>query len=224
MGRQSDGRVNHVVVLNRTHDYKRFVKALIEEFQAEGATFNQDGGQSVEDQLTAAPAAIVDRYGFINAEGLKSSEAVQRFIAYFTGHLGMKEMCSQKAPAALEIGFGNRVEELACGAPGITIYHYSTPERQGAVPWRDLLRQRIAAGNLAEPASVFKYTTDMMDVPRYAEAWSLAKLLASMPAPFEQWLVAVRGGAEPMDAIQEHYQLDAAKLAEAWKKDAGRSR
>jgi hypothetical protein len=100
------------------------------------------------------------------------------------------------------------------------VYSYAKPDMQRAGAWAAVVKSRIQKGTLASPEHVFMYSTGSMNPEHYAEAWSLAGVLADIPGEFEEVVRSVRDGSKAIDVVQSTYDLSTKDLHAAWKRIA----
>lgn len=82
------------------------------------------------------------------------------------------------------------------------------------------MRTLIRENRLGRPRDVLQsYTTSTMQMPNYAEAWSLMTVLSQEREKFEPLIVAVRdapAGTPTMNLVEQVYKVDEAKLRDVW--------
>ena len=96
---------------------------------------------------------------------------------------------------------------------------YVDPTRQlagGGLSWADMVRQKFAQRPIRSIQDVLAYSTETMEVPQYADAWSFTSALTSAPDIFAALVLEMRNGEEAWPAIQKLYDVDAETALVKW--------
>ncbi|MCE9554950.1 MAG: hypothetical protein K8T91_16470 [Planctomycetes bacterium] len=211
-----DARFNNIALLESRYEYENWIKALFKVHKDEGITFRGEDpvGSSVKDKAT-----FVNGIFSLCLEGMPTDDA-RRSVAFAVGFQYLRQLTGDKAPHALQTGFGNMTEAIMFREPGtLVLSGYTGRKMDGpAVRWGDMVRQQFSQGKIVPLADVLAYSTNSMQLQQYAESWSFTNLLASEPRNFAD-LVTKLGEGTPADtAISDVYGVNDKQTWNHWKK------
>jgi hypothetical protein len=207
--------VNIAVFLGQS-EYTDWIKALEKAFTDNGVGFNNDG-MSFEQRALSAPAVYLDGITTMRVTG--QPEDARRTVVHAAAFHGLGQLTRRHCGDALQSGFANVAETMVFGGPSITVAGGYAGREIGAAnaSWAQMVKQRFADGTADTVGQVLGCTFDVMEVPQYAECWSLATVLCMKPEQFSQLVLDLRGGGQPLAAIETIYESTEAALTEGWK-------
>jgi len=210
-----DRRGSNIAIFASKSEYAAWTRTLLKVCSEQGMQI--EGQNLLETALNAGSFHLGCVYSMC-LESMTPEEA-RRKVAFCVGFQSMMQLTREKAPDALQTGFGNITEVLMFGSPSVTVWSAYSGGRQGAGPgagWAQVVRNRFAQRQITGILQVLGYTVDAMEPPQYAESWSLTTLLASAPDRFSKLVLALRGGEEALDSIQKTYEQDEPTLLKTW--------
>jgi 23S rRNA U2552 (ribose-2'-O)-methylase RlmE/FtsJ len=139
------------------------------------------------------------------------------------GYMTFTQLAESQHNEPLATGFANGLETFLAGSPRVMLFgnSYGNIDRDlGNDPgaWLHLVQQRIAARKVSGVRELLGMDTTNMVLPHYAEAWTLAGLLAKQPARFADLVLALREEKDAVKEIERIYGWDEKKLADEWHK------
>jgi hypothetical protein len=170
-------------------------------------------GEDALGRMLRAPSFFLPGTYSICLEGMPLEHSRRR-VAFAVGYHYMRQLTNQKAPDALATGFGDLAEVLMFAWPSIMVKSGYTDRDLGDQPvsWAQLLQQRFAQGRIPTLEALLSYSTNFMEHPHYAEAWSFVSWLATDPQKLADLTVQVRSGGTAQEEIQKLYDVDEAKF------------
>ena len=207
--------VNIAVFLGQS-EYTDWIKALEKAFTDNGVGFNNDG-MSFQQRALSSPAVYLDGITTMRVTG--QPEDARRTVVHAAAFHGLGQLTRRHCGDALQSGFANVAETMVFGSPSITVAGGYAGREIGAAnaSWDQMVKQRFADGTADTVGQVLGCTFDVMEVPQYAECWSLATVLCMKPEQFSQLVLDLRGGGQPLAAIETIYESTEAALTEGWK-------
>ncbi len=207
--------VNIAVFLGQS-EYTDWIKALEKAFADNGVGFNNDG-MSFQQRALSSPAVYLDGITTMRVTG--QPEDARRTVVHAAAFHGLGQLTRRHCGDALQSGFANVAETMVFGSPSITVAGGYAGREIGAAnaSWDQMVKQRFADGTADTVGQVLGCTFDVMEVPQYAECWSLATVLCMKPEQFSQLVLDLRGGGQPLAAIETIYESTEAALTEGWK-------
>jgi hypothetical protein len=129
----------------------------------------------------------------------------------------------------LSTGFANCCESLLFESPNVMLFSnsYHNEDRDlGNDPraWLHLVQDRMRTKKATGVRALLGMDTSTMLLPHYAEAWTLAGVLARQPEKFGKLLLALRQEKDALKAIEQVYGWDEKKLEEQWYKEVLKQR
>ena len=211
-----DKRGVNIAVFIGQSEYTDWIKALEKAFADNGVGFNNDG-MSFQQRALSSPAVYLDGITTMRVTG--QPEDARRTVVHAAAFHGFGQVTRRHGGDALQSGFANVAETMVFGSPSITVAGGYAGREIGAADasWAQMVKQRFAAGTADTVGQVLGCTFDVMEVPQYAECWSLATVLCMKPEQFSQLLLDLRGGGQPLAAIETIYESTEAALTEGWK-------
>jgi len=216
-----DKRHANVAIFPIRSEYEKWIKAYLRAVEEAGGTWEKNAEE------LAVKASSVHFPGLYNIclEGMPE-EAARRSVAYSVGYLYMGQLTRYKTFDALQTGFGNITEVMLFRTPSVMVKS-GYVDRQiggGGNPWADAVRAQFQAGRIQSIDQVTTYSTDFMEMPHYAEAWSLTTLLATNAKQFAELVMALRNGGEGLNSVLQTYKLEQQAMLKAWFQFAQRMR
>ena len=184
-------------------------------YEQEGMQFT---GMDVLDRALRTDRFLIEGMFTCCLEKMTPVEA-RHAVAYAVGYHYIERITEGKVPVALLTGFGNVAEVMLLGNPTMMLNAGYTERDlgRGGNPWALIVIQRFAANMVPAMADVLAYDASAMQLPQYAECWSLATLLSSDAKKFSSLAAALRDGQPALEAIEKIYGLPADKLHARWK-------
>ena len=149
---------------------------------------------------------------------------LQRLAAAGVGYMNFAQQVEPRRHDPLSTGFASGVESLVVGEPTVMLFSnsYQNEDRDlGNDPraWLRLVQDRIRTKKESGVRSLLGMDTTTMLLPQYAEAWTLAGVLAKQPEKFGKLIVALRDEKDPLKAVEQIYGWDEKKLEDQWHKE-----
>lgn len=211
-----DKRAVNVVIMANRSDYVQLLEALTRAGESNGVQYTNEDGRSLVQLGVDKPALYLQGLTTMCLEGATPDHA-RRTVAHAVGYHALTQASSDRAGDALAQGFGNVTEVMLVKSPGTTVAGgYSDREIGGAGGWPELVRQRFAEQRIRGLGRTLAGNFSTMEMPDYAEAWSLTDLLCAAPDKFAAAVAAMRSGAEPLKAIVDAYGMDEAAITGKW--------
>ncbi len=216
-----DRRSAHIALLDDNYQYQQFIDAMFDVLGEKGMKFE---GQDPKGMAKNAASFSIGTMAVINLSKIQRGKASRTAVVYQIGCMMMKQLTDGRATDAMVTGFGNVCETLLYNQPSFTTVSYEPRNVNGADSWANLVRTLVRENRLARPHDVLQtYSTASMQMPNYAEAWSLMTLLSRERDKFEPFVVAVRDAPENtpvISTVEEVYKIPEPKLHEGWKRFA----
>lgn len=213
-----DKRAVNVVIVATRSDYALLLEALARSGEANGRSFMNEDGRSLQELGKGKPALYLPGLTTMCLESTPPEHA-RRTVAHALGYHALEHVSRRRAGDALAGGFGNITEVMLFQTPGTTVAGgYADRELGGGGGWPDLVRQRFAEQRIRGLGPTLGRDFATMEMPDYAEAWSLAALLCTTPQKFAAAVAAMRGGTDPLKAIVAAYGGDEAAITREWQR------
>lgn len=209
-----DKRSAHLVLIDNDYDYQAYVVAMFKVFEENGVRFQ---GQDPVNMARQAAAFSTGNISVINLGKVEAGERSKAILIYQAGRMFINHLTEGRATDAITCGFGNVCEVIMYNKPSATTQSYDLRQLEQAGEWVQIVRQRMRANEAAAPSQIIRnYSTDSMNIPQFAEAWSLIQSIATVPGRFEKAVKAIRDGGEPFETILQIYEMDEQKWREHW--------
>ncbi len=212
-----DRRSANIVLLETQYDYDRFIDAMFAVYEKRGARFD---GPDPKRMAKESASFSTGTMAIINLAKIQRGKSSRTAVAYQIGCMMMKQLSEGRASDGMVTGFGNVCEVLLYDQPAFTTISYEPRAVNATNSWANEVRTLIRENRLGRPRDVLQsYTTSTMQMPNYAEAWSLMTVLSQEREKFEPLIVAVRdapAGTPTMNLVEQVYKVDEAKLRDVW--------
>jgi len=211
-----DTRANNIALLETRYEYEAWIKAMFKVYQDEGFMF---GGMDPLGTALKTNAIFIHGIFSVCLEGRQPDDA-RRAVAFAVGYQYFRQLAGEKSPDALQVGFGNITEAMMFREPGTMVLSGYTDRQVGGAPirWADVVRQQFAQNQIGSVANALAYSTETMQMPQYAESWSLTSLLATEPSNFAELVTKLGEGAPAADAIKDVYGVTDEQALTQWRK------
>lgn len=211
-----DKRAVNVMIVATRSEYGNLLDAVAKAGENNGVRYANEDGRSIKEIGAGKPALYLRGLTTMCLEGAVPDH-VRRAVAHAVGYHALEHASRGRAGDALAGGFGNVTEVLLFGTPGTTVAGgYAERDVGGAGAWPDLVRQRFAEQRIRGLGATLDRTFSTMEMPDYAEAWSLTALLSMAPDKFAAAVAAMRGGTDPLPAILDAYGVDEVAIVKEW--------
>jgi len=211
--------VNLLIVASRS-EYAKLLGAVSGAGESNGMRFATDDGRGLE-QLAGGKAALYLPGVTTICLEAATPEQARRTVAHAVGFHALQHASRRQAGDALASGFGSVVETLLFNTPSVTVAGgYADREVGGAEAWPLAVKQRVIDQQIRGLAATLGRSLATMEMPDYAECWSLTAVLARDPKKFAAAITSMRDGAAPLEAILAAYGKDEETLVMEWQQAA----
>lgn len=215
-----DKRAVNVLIVATRSEYSKLLDAVSQAGEANGVRYGNQEGASLQELGAGKPAVYVQGLTTICLEGTPPEKS-RRALAHAMGYHALRHVSRGRCGDALAGGFGNVTEVMIHKTPGSTVTGgYSDRELAGDAAWPQLVRQRFTENRIRDIGTTLAGTFAGMQMPQYAEAWSLTTLLCMAPDKFATAIADMRGGAEPTQAVISAYGVDEKAIVAEWQRRA----
>lgn len=159
-------------------------------------------------------------------KGRASDEELQHSILHAAGHIYLDTWKNTREPPAwLGEGFAGYCETVVLGSPTTYCIAYGGPDdHSGKGRWYNTLKAAIAQDTLRSFEDLSRLQLADMNGVDWAQSIAIVNLLALKPEAFAAFVLALKGGADAVEAVDQHYQLDPKQLRALWQRNFRRSR
>lgn len=215
-----DKRAVNVVIVATRSEFGPLLEAVAKAGENNGVRYANEDGRTLAQVGAGKPALYLRGLTTMCLEGCMPDHA-RRTVAHSIGYHALEHVGRQRAGDALANGFGNITEAMLFKTPGTTVAGgYADREVGGGGGWPEMVRQRFAEQRIQGLERTLAGSFASMEMPDYAEAWSLTDLLCTAPDKFAAAVAAMRGGTEPRQAIVEAYGLGEEAIVGKWRERA----
>lgn len=215
-----DKRAVNVIIVASRSEYAKLLEAVSRAGESQGMQFTTDDGRGLE-QLAGGKAALYLRGFTTICLEAATPEQARRTVAHAVGFHALQHASRRRAGDALASGFGSVAETLLFKTPSVTVAGgYADREVGGAEAWPLAVKQRFTDRQIRGLAATLERSLATMEVPDYAECWSLTAALGRDPKKFAAAITGMRDGATPLEAILAAYGKDEEALLQAWQQAA----
>lgn len=224
-----DKRAAHLILLKTRYDYEKWVNAMFEvmphEFELPGAP----GGNADLKAAMLKWSGYYSRNFAVLCMAEQEEEWLHRLAAADVGYMNFVQQVEPGRHDPLSTGFANCCESLLFESPNVMLFSnsYHNEDRDlGNDPraWLHLVQDRMRTKKATGVRALLGMDTSTMLLPHYAEAWTLAGVLARQPEKFGKLLLALRQEKDALKAIEQVYGWDEKKLEEQWYKEVLKQR
>lgn len=210
-----DPRSAHMVICDTQYDYEKVVDALFDVMEKNRMRFEGDG---IKDMAMRAAAFSTSWISIMNREKTYDADRSKRMAVYGIGKMYMYQLTEGKCGVGLQSGFGNYCEATIFKLPGCTSAGYGSGQNQNKPQrWDTVMTKLKRANEIDQPVKILdSYTLPEMEIPQFAQAWSLTTLLAQAPKKFEEVTVKIRDTGSKSGSVFEVYNADSNKLYQVW--------
>jgi hypothetical protein len=217
-----DKRAAHVLLIPRRYEFERWLNASFEIIGDPYKDTATPGGPDLKKALMKGTAYVTENFAVICVENLPV-DLIRRLMATDVGYMTFLQLVESRGHDPLATGFANGLEALLMGSPTVMIFSNSygnIGRNLGNDPlaWLHLVQQRLATKKVSSLRELMSMDTTNMTLPHYAEAWTLAGLLAKQPAKFAELVGSLHEEKDALQAIERIYGWDEKKLTEEWHK------
>lgn len=215
-----DRRTVNVLIVATRSEYAQLLASAARAAENNGRPFVWEDGRSLEEVGKDKPAIYLHGFTTMCLEAT-TPEHARRTAAHSFGFHALEHASRHRAGDALTNGFGNVTEVMLFQTPATTVAGgYADRQVGGAGAWPELVRRRFAEQRIHGLERTLDGNFASMEMPDYAEAWSLTELLCLAPDKFVTAVAAMRGGDQPVKAIVDAYGLDEAAIVTKWRQRA----
>ena len=216
LGLGPDRRVANIALFPTRYEYEKWIRAMFQVYEEEGIHFT---GMDALNRAMRTQRYLV-RGIFSCCLEKTAALQVRHSVAYAVGYHYIEQLTESRAPAALMTGFGNETEVMLLGRPSMMLNSgYAERELGGRRnPWATIVMQYFTQNKVPPVADVLEYQTSAMELPQYAQCWSLASLLATGSKEFAALVLAMHNGEPALAAIEKIYGVSTDELHERWRK------
>ncbi|REK23357.1 MAG: hypothetical protein DWQ42_15450 [Planctomycetota bacterium] len=213
-----DRRGVNVVLFEERYQYESWVRAMFHVYEQNGVQFNNP--DPVERAIKSKSFFVHGIFtGFVRDE---TPDGIRHRVAFACAYLGIQQLTNSSMPDALATGFGNLAETMLFNDQFITVqsgYRHREIDRE-AKTWSALVKEGFRLKQIGSVQNVFAYSTRSMQLPQYAQGWSLMTLLAQDEEKLARWVTLLADDEDPFEALSEAYATDDDALLQRWRRYA----
>ncbi len=215
LGGHVDRRGINIALFNSRYDYQRWVKAMFEVFEEEGTKFNSPNAA----ERASKTKSFFVRGIFSAHVADDSHDQISHLVAFASAFMAIQQVSQDTIPDALATGYGNLAETMMFKDQYITVQSGYTQRKidREAMTWDELMKKQFKLNQIASVQNVLVYTTNSMQLPQYAQGWSLMSLLAGDEKKLAEFITRLSEDEDPYEALSAIYEMDDEAMMKRWK-------
>jgi len=218
LGGQIDRRGVNIALFESKYHYQRWVQAMFQVFEEEGVEFNDP--DPAKRAMKTSSFFVRGIFSAYIADD--SPEVINHRIVFGSAYMGILQLSQDNIPDALATGFGNLAETMMFNDQFITVQsgYIDRDLKRDRKTWPERVQSQFKLNKIASIQNVLAYTTRSMQLPQYAEGWSLLSLLAQDEDKLVQLVGRFAKNEDAYEALSEVYEIDDQKLLKRWRRYA----